>query len=136
MPLMQWSPKLSVGIKAFDEEHAKLVGMLNELFDSMQAGHGKEAMGRILDGLITYTKTHFAHEEKLMTQHGYPNLVKHKAEHEALTKQVLEVQSKYKAGATATLSLEVMSFLKNWLVTHIQGSDKGYQAFLNSKGVK
>ena len=40
------------------------------------------------------------------------------------------------AGATNTLSLEVMNFLKSWLVKHIQGSDKAYTAHLNAKGVK
>ena len=33
------------------------------------------------------------------------------------------------------LSLDVMHFLKNWLVNHIQGSDQSYRAHLNSKGI-
>ncbi|MBX7192613.1 MAG: bacteriohemerythrin [Sandaracinaceae bacterium] len=136
MPLMEWNEKLSVGIKQFDDEHKKLVGMVNELFDGVQAGRGKELLGPTLDGLVSYTVTHFANEERYMTQHKYPSLAAHKAEHDALTKQVAEVQAKYKAGASAALSMEVMAFLKNWLVKHIMGSDKAYTPFLNSKGVK
>ena len=45
------------------------------------------------------------------------------------------MQAKYKAGATSTLSLQVMNFLKDWLLKHIQGSDKKYAPFLNAKGV-
>jgi hemerythrin len=127
---------MSVGVKALDEEHQKLVGMLNALYDGMQAGQGKEALGKILDGLIGYTKTHFAHEERFFAQHGYPDAVKHKAEHDALARQALDVQAKYKAaGSAATLSMEVLNFLKNWLINHIQGSDKKYGPFLNAKGV-
>ncbi len=136
MPLMEWSDKLSVGIKSIDDEHKKLVGMVNDLFDGVQAGRGKELLGPILDGLIAYTKTHFANEERYFAQHHYGEAVAHKAEHDALAKQVLDVQAKYKAGANAALSMEVMNFLKNWLVKHILGSDKAYGPFLAGKGVK
>jgi hemerythrin len=47
---------------------------------------------------------------------------------------VLDVQKKYNAGATATLSVDVTQFL-NWLITHIQGSDQSYRPHLNSKGI-
>lgn len=136
MPLMEWSPKLSVGINQFDGEHQKLVGMVNDLFDAVGAGKGKERLGTILDGLISYTQSHFLAEEKLMKLHAYANFTAHKAEHDALTKQVLEVQAKFRAGATAALSVEVMNFLKNWLIKHIMGTDKGYGPHLNGKGVK
>jgi hemerythrin len=136
MPLMEWNDKLSVGIKQFDAEHKKLVSMVNELFDAMQAGKAKDSLGRILDGLITYTKTHFANEERYMREHNYPDLAAHKAEHEALAKQVLDVQAKYRAGANAVLGMEVMTFLKGWLLKHIQGTDKKYTPFLNAKGVR
>ena len=136
MPLMEWNEKLSVGIVQFDNEHKKLVGMVNDLFDGMQAGRGKELLGPILDGLITYTQTHFANEERYMVQHGFPGLAAHKAEHVSLANQVVAVQAKYKTGASAVLTLEVMSFLKAWLLKHIQGTDKQYTGFLNGKGVK
>jgi hemerythrin len=136
MPLMEWTEKLSVGVKQFDAEHQKLVGMVNDLFDAVQAGKGKDLLGPILDGLISYTKTHFANEEKYFAQHQYPNFQAHKAEHDALAKQVLDVQAKFKAGASAALSMEVMNFLKNWLVKHILGTDKAYGPFLNGKGIK
>lgn len=136
MPLMEWTEKMSVGVTQFDNEHKKLVAMVNELFDAVQGGRGKDALGKILDGLIAYTKTHFANEERFMQQHGYPDMAAHRAEHEALARQVAEVQQKYHSGATATLSMEVMNFLKNWLVKHIQGTDRKYTTFFNAKGMK
>lgn len=135
MPLMAWNNNLSVGIAVIDEDHKKLVAMVNELYDAVQGGHGKEALGKILDGLINYTVLHFAREEKFFLETGYPDAIAHKKEHADLTKQVLDVQTKYKSGATSTLSLEVMNFLKNWLVKHIQGSDKKYGPYLNAKGI-
>ena len=136
MPLMTWNEKMSVGVVALDNEHKKLVAMVNELYDGIQAGKGTDALARVLDGLISYTAAHFKHEEEFFAKTGYPATAAHKQEHDALTKQVLDVQAKYKAGATGTLSLEVMNFLKNWLINHIQGSDKRYGPHLNAAGIK
>lgn len=109
--------------------------MVNELYHATQAGHGRESLGKILNSLVQYTRAHFAREEKFFAQTGYPASDAHKHEHDALTKQVLEVQQKYNGGATATLSLDVMQFLKNWLINHIQGSDQKYRPHLNAKGI-
>ena len=136
MPLMEWSDKLSVGVSQFDDEHKRLVKMVNDLFDAMHASHGKDVLGPILDGLVSYTVTHFKHEEELMARHGFPESAAHRAEHVALTKQVAEIQAKYRAGATTVLTLEVMTFLKNWLTKHILGTDKHYGPFLNAKGIR
>jgi len=136
MPLMEWNDRMSVGVTQFDAEHKKLISLINDLFDAVQAGRGRDALGGILDGLITYTKTHFANEEANMQKLGYPDLSIHRKEHEALTQQVLEVQRKYHSGATAMLSMEVLTFLKNWLIKHIQGTDKLYGPFFNDKGLR
>jgi hemerythrin len=136
MPLMTWTEKMSVGVEVLDNDHKKLVDMVNTLFDGIQGGHGKEAVGKILDGLIAYTVEHFNREEAFFAKTGYPDAAAHKAQHEDLCKQVVDVQQKFKSGATPTLSLEVMNFLKNWLVNHIQGTDKKYSAYLNSHGIK
>lgn len=136
MPLMTWTEKMSVGIGVIDTDHQKLVSMVNELYDGIQAGKGKEKLGSVLDALVDYTKMHFAREEKFFAQTAYPEAAAHQKEHAALTKQVADVQGKFKAGATSTLSLEVMNFLKNWLITHIQGTDKKCVPHLHQKGVK
>jgi hemerythrin len=136
MTLMAWNSKMSVGVAEIDDEHKKLVGMLNELHDAMTANRAKEHLGRVLDGLIGYTATHFKHEERLFAQYGYPDATAHAKEHADLTGQVLEVQRRFKNGETGTLTMEVMNFLKRWLVTHIQGSDKKYGPHLNAKGLK
>ena len=136
MPIMEWNDRLAVGIAQVDMEHKKLVTMLNELFDAMQAGKGKEALGPILAGLVAYTKTHFANEEKMLKTHNYGDFAAHKALHDELTKQVLEVEKKFKTGASSALSMEVMAFLKNWLIKHIMGTDKQYVPAMQAKGVR
>ena len=133
---MEWSDKLSVGIDSIDAQHKKLVSMINDLFDAMKAGHGKEKLGQTLDGLVSYAASHFKYEEQLFAKTAYPDAAKHKQEHDELTKTVLAIQEKMKSGVSFSLSMEVMEFLKSWLVNHILGSDKKYGPHLASKGVK
>jgi len=123
-----WNSSYSVGSDEMDQEHKRLVEIINNLYGAMRQGKGNEAIGSILDGLVEYTRTHFAHEERLMKEVGYSAYEEHKLEHNKLTEQVLEIQSKYRLGAV--LSLEIMSFVKEWLVNHIQGSDKRYGPYL------
>ena len=135
MALIAWNDKLSVQVRQFDDEHKKLIVMVNQLHDAMKEGKGKQVIGDVLNGLINYTKNHFAAEEQLMKAHGYPEYEKHKKEHNQLTLTVLDLQKGYAAG-NAPLSQSVMNFLKDWLTNHIQGVDKGYGPYLNGKGVK
>ncbi len=46
MSLMEWNEKLSVGVPSIDEQHKKLVAMLNELYDAMQAKHDQDALAK------------------------------------------------------------------------------------------
>ncbi|MGB2667184.1 MAG: hemerythrin domain-containing protein [Candidatus Acidiferrum sp.] len=79
---------------------------------------------KILAGLVDSRKILFIREEKFSSQTNYPDAMAHEKEHQVSIEQVLEVQAKYKSGATGTLSLGVMNFLKTWLINHIQGCEQ------------
>ena len=134
MAFMEWSDKLSVGIKSIDDQHKKLVSMVNELHDAMSERKGSEVLEGILSRLIDYTKSHFKTEEDLMQKHAYPGFVAHKSAHSQLTEKALDLQLDLKAGKAA-LSIQVFGFLKAWLVNHIQGEDMKYGPFLVKQGV-
>lgn len=134
MPLINWSSNLSVNVAEMDRQHRKLVDLINELFDAMSSGKGKDVIGKILDGLTEYTKTHFASEERMMQRHNYPELSMQQSEHTKLTRQVMDLQEKNKGGKVS-ITLETMNFLKDWLQNHILQNDKKYGPYLNSRGV-
>jgi hemerythrin len=136
MAFIDWNENLNVGVESINDQHKKLVAMVNELHDAIQKGQAADVLGKTLDGLIDYTKTHFAYEEKLFAETGYADAATHKGEHDKLTATVIDVQEKYKSGGGGALSGEVMEFLKSWLVNHIQGTDKKYGPHLQAKGVK
>ncbi len=128
--LMTWSDALSVHVNHIDSQHMKLISLLNDLNEAMKSGTGNEALERILRELVTYTRTHFAFEEKLMQQHRYGDYPAHKKEHDKLTAEVQDLQDKFLGGKTM-ITLKVMQFLKDWLSNHILKIDKRFGAFLN-----
>ena len=134
MPLMTWKDEYSVKIQTIDSQHKKLIDLLNQIYDASRLGKGKEVLGKILNELVVYTKVHFTTEEDFFKKFSYPDYVLHKIEHDKLTKQVTDFQEQYEAG-NATLSIEIMQFLKDWLSDHILGTDKKYVEFLHSKGL-
>lgn len=132
---MPWSNSLSVNITQLDEQHKKLVAMVNELHRAMKLKKSNSVIGSILDRLADYTVSHFGTEEKLFARYGYPEEKAHVEIHRKLVAQVVDIQKKFKAGESM-VSMELMTFLKDWLVNHIQGTDKKYSSFLRGHGVK
>jgi len=135
MSLITWNDALSVGIKQIDDQHRRLVRLVNGLFDAMKEGKGKDLMGGVLSDLITYTAYHFSTEEHYFKQYGYPDSVKHIQEHLYLTKSATDLKTKFDKGE-AIITVEVMQFLKDWLNNHILRTDKKYSPFLIGKGLK
>lgn len=134
MALITWSDKYSVKVKSIDLQHKKLVELINELHEALAAAKAKEVLSKILQDLINYTKDHFSYEEQLLNKNNYPALFGHKQEHTNLTNKVVDFQNQFLAGRTS-ISIEMMNFLRDWLVNHINGTDKKYSEFLASKGV-
>ncbi len=132
MPYIDWNEKYSVGKKTIDEQHKTLVALINELHAAMSIGKGKQVMSTVLQRLIDYTITHFSTEEKFMIKYSYPSYLPHRSEHRNFVDKVSDFQKGYNEGKLA-LSLEIMSFLKEWLVDHILNTDKKLGSFLQDK---
>ena len=135
MALFTWNDSYSVGVREIDQQHEKIMKFINDLNGAMLEKKGREVVGKILKELINYTASHFAVEEKLMSQHGYPEYDEHKAKHDKMVDKVLALQKDVDANKL-TVTSDVMKFLQDWLNKHIMGTDKKYGPFLNSKGVQ
>ncbi|BDV00544.1 hypothetical protein TDMWS_06290 [Thermodesulfomicrobium sp. WS] len=131
---MPWTKDLELGIPSIDEQHQKLVAMVNRLHRSLERSD-TAAAGRVLQELIEYTGYHFGTEEKFFDQYGYPETDAHKTIHKKLVDKVLAFKRKFDAGEEF-LSQELLNFLKDWLINHIGFTDRKYAPFLQSKGVR
>lgn len=132
---VSWSEDLSVGIRTIDEQHKRLIAMINELNEAMAQGKGKNVIGPILTRLANYAVEHFGTEEKLFETYGYPERDSHIAVHKAFVEKVSSFQSDFETGR-AMVTRDLMVFLKDWLLKHIRGTDKKYSPFLKKKGLR
>jgi hemerythrin len=144
MAFFEWDPKLSVNIAEIDQQHKKLIGLINRLNEVMQPGNQdvlKSAMkeliiqASVIDEMVDYSRYHFSTEEGYMGKHRYPDYEKHKKEHEVFIDEVRTFKNDFDNGKVV-LSVRIMEFLKKWLGNHILGTDKAYEPFLRERGLK
>lgn len=134
MPVLPWSNMFAVGVQEIDNQHRKLVEILNRLGDAGGGANGAALQNQILDELTEYTVYHFSTEERLMAQHAYEGTAKHTEEHKKLVNAVKALHVRRANGETLPFD-ELMIFLRDWLTNHIMGSDKALGVGLNRKGV-
>ena len=134
MSLFKWEDKYSVGVKKFDDDHRKLIDYLNQAFDLMTQKRPKEEIKSVLSNLSSYTVVHFSNEENIFKQYSYPDYKSHKEEHDQFIAKIEDFYKGYNSGKLM-LTMEVMNFLKKWLVSHISKTDQKYGPFLNKHGV-
>ena len=135
MPILPWSDMLSVGVKAIDQQHRVLVDILNQLADLIQGGAQAWDESVTLTKLVEYTETHFAFEEALMRRSNYAGLDAHVQEHRLLFQQVSDLVANNAAGE-AVDSQALVVFLRDWLSSHIMGTDRILGRELNRMGIR
>ncbi len=123
MTLLVWQDNLNVGIDVIDQQHMRIVEMLNQLHFA-QRSKDTNAVADVIDELVDYTLSHFAFEEELMEESGYPFCAAHKRIHEVFTKRVAEYQLRCRAGED--VADELRNMLSRWLFNHIRSDDKAY----------
>ena len=133
--MIKWNDKYNVGISKIDEEHKKLIGIINK---AVVASRHKDNSGEIL-GILReindFAQTHFATEETYMLESGYPDYEQHKKEHQDFVIETIAFLDDV-GKSNSKLAHEILAHLKVWLVSHIQGTDRGYIDCFKKHGLK
>ncbi len=132
--LFVWDDTFSVGIEEIDRQHRVLINMINEVNYNAKTNNNRHLIGRILQGLVDYTGSHFGYEEGLLERNDYDDLVNHKEKHKKLIAQIIDLQDRFNLQEEGIVD-ELLVFLSNWLSEHIKGTDKQYAIVLTAKGV-
>ncbi len=134
MEAVTWVSDFEVGVKSIDEQHKRLVEMLNTLGQAIGEDHGKDAIMGIVEEMKHYAVYHFKTEEDAMEAMDYPKRSTHKQEHDTFIEQVLDAADALESGGKITPG-EVWTFLHHWLVEHILESDKAMGLHLSAQGL-
>lgn len=128
--MTEWTPDLATGNALLDEQHRAIFEWLAELQSA--ASEERTLFGAYaITRLKNFTRTHFAAEEALMKEAGYPGLAEHIAEHEAFRARLAEIHLK---SIGEDVSPETVRFLTDWLTHHIVETDMAYVPSLKKLG--
>ncbi len=132
--IISWSEEMELGIPEIDQQHRKLVDMLNEFYHELEEGHREEAVKHFLKELEDYLRYHFEYEESLLQRVGYPDTANHRKTHEMFKKLYREEVEKFLKGDRKALR-ELVAFTLSWLYTHIMKTDRKYANYMKEKGL-
>ena len=133
--MIEWKDKYSVGISVIDEEHKKLIGILNKAIFTKGHNDNPEELKEVLREMTNYALTHFRTEETYMKEFKYPEYQDHKEEHRDFSTGIIAYHEKVIKG-DSQIANEIIEYLKWWLVNHIQVTDRKYINCFRENGLK
>jgi len=120
---VEWDRAFEIGIPLVDEQHHRLIDLINRLSDVLNGDAPDEAeIEHIVAGLIDYVGYHFSAEEELMDRFAVADAAIHKRQHQNFTKRVTAMRQETATDPKAMTDLAI--FLQNWLISHVLTTDK------------
>ena len=137
MPLLTWDDKFLVGVKEIDDQHIRLLEMINRLHDMYVAGKAQRVLAAAIFDMNAYARNHFATEEKYMESYRreYPDYDTHKKEHWEFFSKAMNFLVEFGEGRQAEIPTEILEYLVKWFTEHTTGTDRGLAALLKGKGI-
>lgn len=125
---MQWRPEFNLGLEEIDNQHKKIVELINTLNEAFLKNTTADQLNHIFSELIDYADYHFKAEEDLFVKHNFPFAEEHIQMHDSFTQKVTSLRNQFDMGVPVTF--RVISFLKKWLTNHILDADREYASLI------
>lgn len=122
MNLIDWDDAFCIGNEQIDNQHKKLVQILNDFYHSIENNNDKIEISQCLADLADYTCYHFESEESLFSTSIYPKKEEHKADHQEFIDQIIIWQNAYQQGK-GIISEDILDYLVTWILNHINKTD-------------
>lgn len=126
MEVFTWNSWFETGIGLVDEQHQKLVEMINNLGAcAMTTPQDQVSVHKLIKALFDYVQQHFSEEDQLMTHYGVDSrhLGRHRKEHAEFIQEVVRLAKPHSTDQHADLEM-LHRYLTSWLGFHILGTDQ------------
>ena len=132
--MLTWNPSLAIGVPAIDAQHQALFEHAARFEQALQRDASSAHLAELFGFLTAYARDHFAAEERLMREIGYPGLPEQIREHGEFTRRLALLAPLWEhEGESHVLLGMLRALLKTWLVEHITVSDQRICDFLRAR---
>jgi len=123
MAYFDWNKDFETGIASVDQQHKRLISLVNQIHDAVEAGQGDDKISETLNALVDYTRFHFSDEEEFMA--GIPDydIAVHQRHHQAFVEELTAMMLSYGHSGKLT-GMQLATFLKGWLMEHFLKEDR------------
>lgn len=120
---IQWNESYNTGNYVIDYQHKRLVRAINDLAEVSKNHELKQSLLHVvLDELFNYTKYHFTTEESLMKKMNYSQIGEHHILHTDFVAKLKGIKDEFDTHSKE-VDRELLDFLKDWLINHIEKED-------------
>ena len=137
--MIQWNEGLSVGVKALDDDHKKLLTIINQLSftidNSTKSEENRTEFEAIFSELEKYITQHFTREETFLKKCKYIHLSEHQLEHQNFAHKIPKLKEQFFSTDNYLDAKEISYFLTDWLVNHIINEDMKFIPYLEKCNV-
>ncbi len=131
--IIEWTDAYKIGIPGVDDDHRKLVDIVNHFFAQAQYGVDTRALGAILDQVAEQLGEHFEREEVLLDRNDYLDRLSHSARHRQVMLQLQRFIEPYKDGSLLhDQTSDKAEFLSHLVLKHIVEDDLPFKSCLRT----
>ncbi len=134
MDIIKWRESYETGIGSMDQQHRKLIELINRLYKIIRKKESVESIHEIMGEMTKYSENHLQEEEGILKSNGYPDFASHVAIHQDYLDKMKTLLAASEEDIESSVQ-ETYAFLRHWWMDHIISEDKKYGEFLKSKGV-
>ncbi|MBL7003608.1 MAG: bacteriohemerythrin [Gammaproteobacteria bacterium] len=124
--IFPWNDNFETGIPIIDEQHQKLVDILNQLAGHLAYRSSTILLNKTFDELAAYAHYHFETEEAIWKTHleNDESFQNHEKTHKSFIDKVVEIKQQENSTSFDDVIHSIVSFLTHWLAYHILDTDK------------
>ncbi|MFI3155902.1 MAG: bacteriohemerythrin [Methylococcaceae bacterium] len=123
--IFPWNDNFKTGIPRIDEQHHRLVDLINMLANHLAHQSDIHTLNSIFTELSEYAVYHFRTEEDIWSHYFHEDELEaeHKKVHHSFIETVFELKNEQNTKPLDQVVADILSFLTHWLAYHILDND-------------
>lgn len=134
MPKIEMQESFRIGHARIDADHRRLIDLVNSLDDAVAAGAFARCRD-LFDGFIEAAREHFAREEQVLREAGFPRLTQHCVYHWGLLQRAHSVRRMCGEMNDPADIRDCFENLVSFMVDDVILGDMDFKSFLQDQGL-